>query len=109
MTATEAERAIAQNVDRLRVHSYRRQPDFQYVSRRLTGLFESKPNLPVSIIFSAEPEFMRDWLQQNSMAAAEAEFTKQLSGFVSREHHSGMKLEGFTYFAYGHSKRVAPE
>ncbi len=109
MTAIEVERAIAQHVDRLRVHAYRRQPDFKYTSRRLSGLFKSKPNLPVSIILSAEPEFMREWLQQNSMSAAEAEFTKQLSESVSGELRSRMKLEGFTYFSYGHSKRIAPE
>ena len=106
MTAIEVERAIAQHVDRLRVHAYRRRPDFGYTAQRLRGLGAGKLNLPVSIIFSAEPEFMSDWLESNGMDAAETEFRKQLSESASGKPRARVRLEGFTYFAYSHSKRV---
>lgn len=107
MTATEVERAITQHVDRLRVHAYRKRPDFRYTSRRLSGLMKAKPGLPISIIFSAEKEFMHDWLEGSSMPAAETEFRKQLSESGSDELRTGIKLDGFTYFAYSHCKGIA--
>ncbi|QEG23984.1 hypothetical protein [Mariniblastus fucicola] len=102
----EVARLIAQNLDQLRVHAYRSRPDFAYTASRLQGLANGKPGLNVSVIFSAEQEFMLDWLQANSMESAEAEFRKQLSESASGKVKADLRLQGFTYYNYTHNENV---
>ena len=101
----EVESTIALNVDQLRLHAYRKKPDYGYAARRLEGLAADDPDsaLDVSILFSAEKEFMQDWLQSNGMEAAEAEFRKQFDEAASDETKAGINLLGFTYYNYQHS------
>jgi len=102
-TEGEVSKLITQNLDRLRVHAYRSEPDFEYTRERLARLANAKPGLAVSIIFSGEEEFMQAWLRSNSMEAAEAEYRNQLEEVATDEIKSNINLLGFTYFSYSHT------
>ncbi len=107
----EVEKMIASNVDHLRLHVYRPKPDFEYAAKRLEGLADSNQTdaLSVSILFSAEAEFMQSWLQTNSMKEAEVEFRRQFNDKASEAIKKGIHLRGFTYYNYGHSINVPAE
>jgi len=105
-TGDEVAKLMTQNLDQLRVHAYRSEPDFEYAAGRLAELAKAKPGFEVSIIFSGEEEFMQTWLESNSMQAAETEFRNQLDKAASDEVKEGIKLLGFTYYNYGHNVDV---
>ena len=92
---------ISTNVDRLRVHAYINDPNasFSYTDDRLIDLANGNPELDVSIIYSSEPDFMQDWLLDNSMSEAEEIFMEQWTD-ESVNWENNVNIEGFTYFAY---------
>jgi hypothetical protein len=88
-------------LDRVRVHAYVSNPNtsFNYSKNRLIDFANGNPGLNISILFSSEPNFMQNWLNNNSMDAAEnifiADWMNESSGWVNN-----FNLEGFTYFTY---------
>ena len=102
-TEDEVAELIAQNLDQLRVHAYRSKPDYAYTASRLAALAKAKPGMEVSVIFSGEEEFMQNWLESNSMEAAENEFSDQLQEAATDEVKEGIGLLGFTYYNYSHN------
>lgn len=104
----EVEELIASHVDHLRLHAYRKKPDFEYTAKRLEGLAKSTRGeaLKVSILFSGEEEFMQGWLQEKSMNEAEIEFRRQFNEEASKQIKDGIHLQGFTYYNYHHNIAV---
>lgn len=99
-TAGQAD-TIGANLDRLRLHAYVSSPStaFTYSNNRLIDFANGTPGLAVSIIFSAEPVFMQNWLLNNSMLEAENMFTSDwANGSSGWPNH--VNIEGFTYFTY---------
>lgn len=109
--ATERAIAITNNLDRLRLHAYVGTPDqapgsgsaFGYSSGRLRMFAEGRSDLDLSIIFSAEQEFMQEWLLNNSLQAAENIYTTDWNN-ESENWTTNFNLKGFTYYNYGHTK-----
>ncbi len=92
---------IGANLDRLRLHAYVSDPNtsFNYSEDRLMDFANGTPGLNVSIIFSSEPTFMQNWLDNNSMISAENIYTTDwMNG--SSGWPNNINLEGFTYFTY---------
>ena len=98
---------IGENLDRLRLHAYVSDPNdaFNYSKNRLVDFANGTPNLAVSIIFSAEPNFMQNWLESNSMVAAENIFATDFLN-SSTTWNNTISLDGFTYFAYTYAVNV---
>lgn len=105
-TAGQAD-TIGANLDRLRLHAYVSDPTTAYnFSRdRLINFANGNPNLDVSTIFSSEPNFMKTWLENNSMISAENMFTTDWTD-GSSEWQNNINLEGFTYFTYSEITNV---
>ena len=106
-TAGQAD-TIGANLDRLRLHAYVENPNtaFNYSENRLLDFANGNPGIVISIIFSSEPNFMQNWLINNSMSAAEQIYTANyISG--SSSWSNNINLEGFTYFAYTHQTNIS--
>lgn len=101
---------ISQNVDRLLLHAYVTNPTtaFNYTKDRIMALANGNNGLNVSVIFSAEPDFMQDWLLENSMEAAENIFISDWTT-GSENWDNNINLDGFTYFAYTFSTNISLE
>ncbi|MFK7787010.1 MAG: T9SS type A sorting domain-containing protein [Crocinitomicaceae bacterium] len=100
---------LAGAVDRMLVHAYVDDPNiaYDYIEDRIIDISGGGNNLDVSIIFSSEPNFMQNWLNANSMLAAETIFYNDwLNGASSWATLSTMNLEGFTYFAYTFNQNI---
>ncbi|ALJ04754.1 hypothetical protein APS56_06275 [Pseudalgibacter alginicilyticus] len=92
---------LGSHLDVLLLHAYVTNPNtsFNYVKDRLINFANGTPNLNVSIIFSSEPNFMGDWLINNTMSEAENLFTTDWIN-DSATWSNNINLEGFTYFTY---------
>ncbi len=93
--------SISLYVDRVRISAYVSNPNsaFNYSEDRLIAFANSSADLNISMIFSSEPEFMQQWLENNSMIAAENIFRENwLNG--SSGWLNNINLQGFTYFTY---------
>jgi len=99
-TASQAD-TIAANLDRLLLHAYVTNPAnaFNYAEDRLMDFANSRPDMEVSIIYSSEPVFMQNWLENNSMSYAESIFVDQWVT-TSANWPNNVSLDGFTYFSY---------
>ncbi len=105
-TAVQAS-TISGNLDRLRLHAYVTDPvtSFNYAETRMIDFANGTPGLNVSIIFSSEPIFMQNWLENNSMLSAENIFINDwMANSISWINN--INVEGFTYFAYSHMANV---
>jgi hypothetical protein len=105
-TAEQAE-TIGANLDRLRLHVYVSNPNsaFNYSEDKLIDFANGNPGLDVSIIFSSEPDFMQNWLINNSINDAENIYTTDYKN-ASSTWTNNINLEGFTYFAYTHNTDI---
>jgi hypothetical protein len=105
-TAGQAD-TIGANLDRLRLHAYVSDPNtaFNYSDNRLIDFANGTPELDVSIIFSSEPDFMQNWLINNSMSLAENIYTTDYINGASGWANN-INLVGFTYLAYTHNADI---
>lgn len=97
--------SIANAVDRVLVHAYVSDPNtaYAYTEDRISTFASFADD--VSIIFSSEPTFMQNWLENNSMTAAETiYYTDWQNASVSWVNN--FDSIGFTYFAYGFNQNV---
>lgn len=99
---------IADIVDKTLIHAYVSNPNtaFNYALTRLQYYDTYAGVENVSIIYSAEPDFMGSWLASNSIAAAEQVFTAAYTS-SSGAWKSHVNMQGFTYFTYSMMTNVA--
>ena len=92
---------IAGIVDKTLIHAYVPDPNnaFTYALTRLEYYANFAGIHPVSIIYSAEPNFSGPWLNSHSMEAAEQEFMSDYNA-ASGTWKSKVDLQEFTYFTY---------
>ncbi len=92
---------IAGLVDRMLVHAYVTNPttSYTYALTRLQNYATINGMENVTIIFSAEPNFMGPWLNTNSLQSAEQTFLNAYNA-ASGSWKSHVNLQGFTYFTY---------
>ena len=98
---------IGANLDKLLLHAYVGDPNsaFNYAEDRLVDFANGNPGLDVSIIFSAEPNFMQTWLENNSLLAAENIFTNDWIS-TSAGWSNNINLQGFAYFTYSQMSNI---
>lgn len=103
-TATQLQE-IADIVDKTLIHAYVTDPStaFAYALTRLEDYNTYTDVADISIIFSAEPNFMGPWLADNSLAEAEAIFMTNFNA-ATGSWKSQVNLEGFTYFTHSYLK-----
>lgn len=94
-------------LDRLLVHAYVSNANnaYNYASDRLEDIASTNNGLDVSIIFSTEPGFMQNWLENNSMTSAETIFYNDWQD-ASISWANNINLVGFTYFTYGFNSTI---
>lgn len=98
--------SISHHVDRLLIHDYVTQPEysFLYVKDRLNYLDAIHSHIDVSILFSAENNFMGKWLRTHDFKKAEEIFFKELEKKeIALENH--LNFAGFTYYNYSYFKK----
>ncbi|MFN0201691.1 MAG: PKD domain-containing protein, partial [Bacteroidia bacterium] len=90
---------IAGLVDRMLVHAYVTNPttSYAYALTRLQNYATINGMENVTIIFSAEPNFMGPWLNANSLQSAEQTFLNAYNA-ASGTWKSHVNLQGFIYF-----------
>lgn len=105
-TAGQAD-TIAEYLDRVRVHAYVNNPNtsFNYVENRLIDFANGHPGVDISLLFSTEPNFMQQWLENHSLVEAEQIFTEDWMN-QSALWPSNINLEGFTYFTYSYMENI---
>lgn len=88
-------------VDRIRLHAYVTDPNtaFSYSESRIEYFLAAQNNFNISIIFSSEPQFMGNWLNNNSMLLAEQIYIQDFSQ-SSINWPQNINLLDFTYFTY---------
>ncbi len=88
-------------VDRMLVHAYVTNPStsYTYALTRLQNYASINGMENMTIIFSAEPNFMGPWLNANSLQAAENTFLTAYNA-ASGTWKTHLNLQGFTYFTY---------
>jgi hypothetical protein len=98
---------ISNHVDRLLIAAYVENPNtsFQYTQDRLKWLTEIKSKIEVSLIFSAEMNFMGPWLRKNDFKIAEKQFFKDFDE-VNIETSTDLNFDGFTYYNYSFFKKA---
>jgi hypothetical protein len=104
--ATELQE-IADIVDKTLIHAYVTDPStaFTYALTRLEDYDTYTGVADVSIIYSAEPNFMGPWLADNGLAEAESIFMNDYNA-ASGNWKNHVNLEEFTYFTYSYLKPV---
>ena len=98
--------SISSHVDRLLIHDYVAKPEysFLYVKDRLNYLDAIHSHIDVSILFSAENNFMGKWLRTHDFKKAEEIFFKELEKKeIALENH--LNFAGFTYYNYSYFKK----
>lgn len=92
---------ISNYLDRLLIAAYVENPNisFQYTKDRLKWLSEMKSDIEVSLIFSAEMNFMGPWLRKNEFQLAEKQFFKDYYK-INIETSTNLNFDGFTYYNY---------
>jgi hypothetical protein len=100
---------IAQNTDRILVHSYRTDDSdlYAYQRSRLRFLSEGLSGVKVLPIFSAESEFMGPWLVSHSENLAFESFWNDFEG-ETEGWIEGINLQGYIWFAYRHLAANTP-
>jgi Secretion system C-terminal sorting domain len=101
-------KTIANIVDKTLIHAYVTNPNsaFNYALTRLQ-LYDTYAGVEnVSIIYSAEPDFMGPWLSTNAMLPAEQIFTGQYNN-ASGAWKSHVNMQAFTYFTYSYMLNIA--
>jgi hypothetical protein len=98
---------ISNHTDRLLIAAYVQNPNtsFQYTQDRLKWLSEIKSEIEVSIIFSAEMDFMGAWLGHNVFKQAEKQFFKDFDK-EKKELTANLNFDGFTYYNYSYFKKA---
>ncbi len=99
---------IADIVDKTLIHAYVTNPSnaFNYALTRLQ-YYDTYANIEnVSIIYSAEPNFMGPWLTTNNMAAAEQTFMTAYNN-SNGNWKSHVNLQSFTYFTYSMMSNIS--
>jgi hypothetical protein len=101
---------IADIVDKTLIHAYVTDPNnaFTYALTRLEDYDSYTGVADISIIYSAEPNFMGPWLADNSLAEAESIFMTDYNA-ATGNWKSHVNLEDFTYFTYSYLKPVPRE
>jgi hypothetical protein len=99
---------IANLVDKTLIHAYVTNPNnaFNYALTRLQYYDTYSGIENVSIIYSAEPNFMGPWLSANNMTNAEQTFMTAYNNSTGAwKNH--VNLQGFTYFTYSMMTNIA--
>lgn len=98
---------VSDHVDRLLIHDYVNTPEklFPYVKERLDLLEKIDSKIKLSILYSAEMNFLGSWLKKHPIHEAEKKFFDQLKeNKISLEEH--LNFEGFTYYNYDYFRYV---
>jgi hypothetical protein len=98
---------ISNHTDRLLIAAYVENPNtsFQYTQDRLKWLSEIKSKIELSLIFSAEMNFMGPWLSQSDFKQAEKQFFKDV--YKEKIHlAANLNFNGFTYYNYSYFKKA---
>jgi hypothetical protein len=100
---------IADIVDKTYIHAYVSNPNstFTYALTRLQFYNTYAGVENISIIFSAESDFMGSWLAANGMLAAERIFTTAYNNATGAWKNHVNWQGGFAYFAYSKLSNVA--
>ena len=75
------------------------------MKNRLADIAKTNTMIGVSIIFSSEPNFMQNWLINNSMTGAENIFRDNWKKLFVRKNT--INLKEFTYFAYTFNYKIS--
>ncbi len=98
---------ISKHIDRLLIHDYVRRSEriFEYVKKRLELLDEIDSNIKVSILYSAEMNFLGDYFKNHEIHEAEEKFFDSLR---KEEKHldDHINWNGFSYYNYNFLKYV---
>lgn len=98
---------IAQVADHILVHAYRTSPEtaYGYTEERLSFFAGLNQDVSITILYSAEPDFMQDWLLNHGMLSAEQTYLDDYYA-TSESWKSHISLDGFCYFSYSHAANV---
>jgi hypothetical protein len=101
-------KTIANIVDKTLIHAYVTNPNtaFNYALTRLQHYSTYAGVENVSIIYSAEPDFMGPWLSANSIVSAEQIFNTAYTN-ATGTWKSHVNLGTFTYFTYSMMTNIA--
>ena len=94
---------ISGHVDLLLIHSYVQEPNriFPYIENRLDYLYAINSRIEISVLLSAEMNFLGKWMKDNYFKGVEEIFLKELQKknmFVSQP----LNFNGFTYYNYSY-------
>jgi len=94
---------ISEQVDRLLIHDYVKDinRNFIYIKERLHLLDKIDSKIHISILYSAEMNFMGKWFADHKLHEAETKFFKELEkNEISLENN--LNFDGFTCYNYGY-------
>jgi hypothetical protein len=99
-TETEAQQ-MAPFIDRLLLHSYVQNPAtaYEYAKERLSYFANPESPLTIRPLFSAEPDFMGNWLSENPINEAEEIYMQNFHDDAPT-WQEGVSMDGFHYFTY---------